>query len=312
MIAKLLRFVPLLTTVALACSAPVAGGAKTGAAPAGDGLIHATPALWAVKDADTTIFLFGTVHMLKDNVRWFEGDVKAAFDRSDTLVIEVSQDDPAKLAATFARLATNPNGPTVSQLLTPKQNARYAAALKTYSIPPEAMERVDPWLVAINLSVVPLMQLGYRQDLGADKVLEAAATQSGKQVIGLESAEEQLGIFDALPRDVQIDYLNATLEGLPEAEKEFATLIRNWSGGRADALARQMNESLKDTPELGKPLLLDRNVRWAAWIAKRMDQPGTVFVAVGAGHLAGKGSVIELLGQKRLKARRVGQKPSKH
>ena len=312
MIARLLRFMPLLTTVALGCSAPVSGGAKTGAAPPSDGLAHATPALWALKDADTTIYLFGTVHMLKPDVRWFEGDVKAAFDSADTLVIEVSQDDPAKLAATFARLATNPNGPTVSQLLTPKQNARYAAALKTYSIPREAMDRVDPWLVAINLSVTPLMQLGYQQDLGADKVLEASAAQSGKKVIGLESAEEQLGIFDALPRDVQINYLNATLEGLPEAEKEFATLIRNWSRGRADALAKQMNESLKDTPELAKPLLLDRNVRWAAWIEQRMDQPGTLFIAVGAGHLAGTGSVIELLAQKRLVVQRVGQRPTAH
>ncbi len=312
MMDKFLRLLPLLATAALACSAPVAGGAKTGTHMAEDGLVHATPALWAVRDADTTIYLFGTVHMLKANVRWFEGDVKAAFDSADTLVIEVSQDDPAKLAATFARLATNSQGPTVTQLLDPKQNARYAAALKTYSIPPEAMERVDPWLVAINLSVAPLMQLGYQQDLGADKVLEQAAAQSGKQVIGLESAEEQLGIFDGLPRKVQIDYLNATIEGLPEAEKEFATLIRNWSRGRADALAKQMNESLKETPELAKPLLLDRNARWAAWIGKRMDQPGTVFIAVGAGHLAGKGSVIELLGQKRLMVQRVGQTSSKH
>ncbi len=307
MIAKLVRFVPLLTTVALACSAPVAGGAKIGAAPASDGLIHATPALWAVQDADTTIYLFGTVHMLKPDVRWFEGDVKAAFDRSDTLVIEVAQGDPAKLATTFARLATNQGDPPASQALTPQQSARYAAALKTYHIPAEAMERVDPWLIAINLSVAPLLQLGYQQDLGADKLLEAAATQSGKQVIGLESAEEQLGIFDALPRKVQIDYLNATLEGLPEAEKEFTTLINNWSRGRADALAKQMNDSLKDTPELAKPLLLDRNVSWAAWIAQRMEQPGTVFIAVGAGHLAGKGSVIALLAQKRLIVNRIGK-----
>ena len=307
MIAKLIRFVPLLTTVALACSAPVAGGAKTGAAPASDGLIHATPALWAVQDADTTIYLFGTVHMLKPDVRWFEGDVKAAFDRSDTLVIEVAQGDPAKLATTFARLATNQGDPPASQALTPQQSARYAAALKTYHIPAEAMERVDPWLIAINLSVAPLLQLGYQQDLGADKLLEAAATQSGKQVIGLESAEEQLGIFDALPRKVQIDYLNATLEGLPEAEKEFTTLINNWSRGRADALAKQMNDSLKDTPELAKPLLLDRNVSLAAWIAQRMEQPGTVFIAVGAGHLAGKGSVIALLAQKRLIVNRIGK-----
>jgi uncharacterized protein YbaP (TraB family) len=305
MMDKFLRLLPLLATAALACSAPVAGGAKTGARVAGDGLVHATPALWAVRDADTTIYLFGTVHMLKADVRWFEGDVKAAFDSADTLVIEVSQDDPAKLAAAFARLAASDGGPPVSQSLTPKQSARYAAALKTYHIPAEAMDRVDPWLVAINPSVAPLMQLGYQQDLGADKVLEQAARQSGKTVVGLESAEEQLGIFDALPRTVQIDYLNATIEGLPEAEKEFATLIRNWSRGRADALAKQMNESLKDTPELAKPLLLDRNARWAAWIEKRMDQPGTVFIAVGAGHLAGKGSVIELLKGRRLVAQRV-------
>ena len=106
---------------------------------------------------------------------------------------------------------------------------------------------------------------------------------------------------------MQIDYLNATLEGLPEAEKEFTTLINNWSRGRADALAKQMNDSLKDTPELAKPLLLDRNVSWAAWIAKRMEQPGTVFIAVGAGHLAGKGSVIALLAQKRLIVNRIGK-----
>lgn len=312
MIGKALRFAPLLATVALACSAPVSGGAKAPKHQA-DGLIHATPALWVVSDADTTIYLFGTVHMLKPEVRWFEGNVKQAFDRSDTLVIEVAQDDPAKLAATFARLATNTDGPPTSQLLAPKERTRYSAALKTYHIPAEAMDRIEPWLVAINLSVVPLMQLGYQQELGADKLLEAAATKSGKTVIGLESAEEQLGIFDALPREVQIEYLNATLEGLPDAEQEFRVLIRNWSRGKSDALARQMNDSLDDIPELAKPLLLDRNTRWAEWIAKRMaTQPGTVLVAVGAGHLAGKGSVIELLGQKRLIVQRVGDGKTTH
>lgn len=312
MMDKFLRLLPLLATAALACSAPVVGGAKTGAVPPSDGLIHATPALWAVKDADTTIYLFGTVHLLKPDVRWFEGDVKAAFDSADTLVIEVSQDDPAKLAATFARLAPNTQGPAITELLNPKQLLRYEAALKQHELDRAESDRLDPWFMAIRIPIISLMKIGYQPDLGADKVLEAAAAQSGKAVVGLESAEEQLGIFDALPRDVQIDYLNATLEGLPEAEKEFATLIRNWSRGRADALAKQMNESLKDTPELAKPLLLDRNVRWTAWIEKRMDQPGTVFIAVGAGHLAGKGSVIELLGQKRRVVRRVGQTSSKH
>jgi len=301
MIAKLLRYIPLLATAALACSAPAVTG-KGGAEPA---VIHARPALWAVSDADTTIYLFGTVHMLRPEVHWFEGDVKQAFDRSDSLVVEVAKEDPAQLGPVIGRLAANTDGPKATELLNPKQRARYLAALKAYSLPPEAMDRYDPWYISINLSIIPLMQLGYSQDLGVDKVLEAAADRSGKPVMGFETAEEQLGFFDSLPRPVQVRYLDATVQELPQIKPEFAKLIRHWAGGKADALARQMNDSMKETPELAKPLLLDRNARWADWIEERMGQPGTVFIAVGAGHLAGKGSVTDLLAQKHFAVRRV-------
>lgn len=302
MVRALVRFIPLAATITLACSAPAVNGSGGAANPT---VIHASPALWVVSDSDTTIYLFGTVHMLKPEIQWLEGNVKRAFDRADTLVVEVAKDDPSKLADIATKLSLNTNGPAITQALSPRQRDRYLAALKTYSLPAQAMDRFDPWYVSITLSVIPLMQLGYRQDLGADKVLETAAGDAGKTIIGLETAEQQLGFFENLPSAVQIKYLNSTVKELPKVRPEFARLIRDWAVGKPEALAKQMNKSLEETPELAMPLLLDRNARWVEWIEKRMEQPGTIFMAVGAGHLAGTDSVIDLLERQHISVRRI-------
>tara|TARA_R110000782_G_scaffold78276_6_gene155278 strand:+ start:34975 stop:35940 length:966 start_codon:yes stop_codon:yes gene_type:complete len=304
------RCIPLLAIAALACSPPVAGEKTRNAqqeAPAA--AYHSSdPALWVLSDDDTTIYFFGSVHMLRPGVIWFDDEVKAAFDRSDELVLEVLKEDPARMAAIVGPLATNVDGPPTSSLLPPKIRALYMAALKEYNLPPQTMDRIDPWLVAINLSVSPLLRMGYRDDLGVEKILGDAAEASGKRVIGLETTEQQLGYFDTLPQKVQIAYLSSTVEDLPSTGKEFAKLMHNWQTGNARELAKQMNESLKETPEMAQALLYDRNARWVKWIVQRMEQPGTVFVAVGAGHLAGKGSVIDLLNKGNLTVRRVSKK----
>jgi len=297
---RFVNFLPLAATVTLACSTPVAS--KPPAVRSGD------PALWVVSDADTTIYLFGSVHMLKPDAVWFDDEVRAAFERSDTLVLEVAEEDPAKLAAVIAPMAANTSGEPTSAMLPPATRTRYLAALKRYRIPAAAMDSVEPWLVAINLSIAPLEELGYRQDIGVEKTLETAARAGGKTVLGLETSEQQLGFFDQLPPKVQVAYLATTVDELPKAEKEFAALMRHWLRGEPDKLAKMMNESIKSTPELAKPLLFDRNARWTDWITHRLDQPGTVFVAVGAGHLAGKGSVIDLLHGRALPVRRLSKR----
>ena len=290
----------------LALTLAACGSPQQSEASATPAVRSATPALWELKDEDTTIYLFGTVHMLKPGLTWFDDDIRAAFDRSDELVMEVVEpDDPTQIRSLVAKLAVNLDGPPVSSLLTPDEKTRYLKALADNNIPAAAMDRLDPWMVAISLSMAPLVRLGYDQSLGVEKTLEKTAHEEGKPVIGLETMEQQLGYFDSLPRKVQISYLNTTVEELPKVESEFDKLIRNWSDGRPDALAEQLNESLTSTPEMAQRLLYDRNANWVDWIAKRMDQPGTLFIAVGAGHLAGKGSVIDLLGKRHFTVRRV-------
>ncbi len=288
------------------------GSSKEREAPAAPAAVThvGSPALWELKDEDTTIYLFGTVHMLKPGINWFEGDIRNAFDRSDELVLEVVEADPAALAALVGKLAVNADGPTISSQLSPEEKVRYLKALAENEIPAAAMERLDPWMVAISLSVAPLARLGFDPNMGVEKTLEKTARAQGKRVSGLETTEQQLRFFDSLPQKVQIEFLNTTVAELANVESEFDRVILSWSQGKPEALAEQLNESMTATPEMAQRLLFDRNATWAEWIERRMEQPGTIFLAVGAGHLAGKGSLIDLLGKRHLTVKRVSETAS--
>lgn len=256
----------------------------------------AAPALWQVKDDDTTIYLFGTVHVMKPGVEWFKGRVKSAFDRSDELILEIREpEDPQAMAATMAGMAVARDGIKLSDRLSPEMRTKYQAAMTANSLPWQMFDAFNPWMAGMALSVQPLEKLGYKADLGAEKVLTDAARISGKKIGALETVEQQLGYFAGLPMEQQVSFLNATVDGLPDMDREFANLMAHWQQGEPDKLAAEMNESLEATPELARVLLFQRNANWARWIKERLAKPGIVFVAVGAGHLAGRESVQDQL-----------------
>ena len=172
-------------------------------------------------------------------------------------------------------------------------------------LPVPAFDRMNPWMAGMALAVAPLAKMGYQADLGAEKILRSAAVKAGKRVEALETVEQQIDFFATLPMEQQVAFLNATVDGLPEMETEFAALLRHWQAGDQKKLGKSMNESLVATPELAQILLIGRNATWAQWIKARMATPGTIFVAVGAGHLAGKGSVQDQLKTLGITARRI-------
>ncbi|AJP74205.1 TraB/GumN family protein [Sphingomonas hengshuiensis] len=267
----------------------------------------ADPALWVVRDADTTIYLFGTVHMLRPGMTWFDDGVRKAFDASDELVLELVMPPEAEMQALVAELGTTPGRPTLPEQLPPAAAARFRAALVEMGMAPDALDHAEPWLAATLLSSAPLRKLGYDDKDGAEQVLSAAAAQAGKPVIGLETARQQLGYFDTLPLPAQRALLVRTLEELPKAGEQIDAMVAAWSKGDPDALGALMNEDLDRSPELAQALLVNRNRNWAGWIQGRMEKPGTVFVAVGAGHLAGGASVQAELAKRGLKAERVAE-----
>lgn len=269
------------------------------ATPTGNG-----PALWKVADEDTTIYLFGTVHILPQGIEWYDATIAEALAGSDIIVTEIPM-DPASEAA-MGQLAqakgTLPAGTTLRSLLTAEQTTTYEAALAKIGAPPAAFDTYKPWLTGLTLSLIPLMQQGYTPGAGVEKVLLDKA--GDKPQGALETAEFQLGIFDGMEQSAQITFMMEAASGMDEVAPMLNRMVTEWAKGDADQLAEVMNEGMED-PAVADALLYSRNANWAEWIDARMDEPGTVFIAVGAGHLAGAKSVQDYLTEKGITVARV-------
>ncbi|MDE8650677.1 TraB/GumN family protein [Novosphingobium album (ex Liu et al. 2023)] len=264
----------------------------------------ARPALWKIADADTTIWLFGTVHVLPQGIDWFNGPVAAALDHSDELMTEIVAPAPADMQALVGQIAQLPQGQSLRAMLSPEEKSTYEAALSTMQVPVSLFDRYDIWYAAVGLSTLPLLQEGYATANGVEARLVAVAAAKGVKHAGLETPEYQIGLFDSLPPEAQRKYLNEVLAQLPTIRTDLKAMVAAWKAGNADELARLMNEGESD-PQLMEILLINRNRAWGKWIARRLERPGTVFVAVGAGHLAGPGSVQEQLTTAGIEVRRV-------
>jgi uncharacterized protein YbaP (TraB family) len=262
------------------------------------------PALWKVADADTTIYLFGTIHALPVSVQWLNGPVEQALAASDQLVTELPDTPPEEMQAAVASNAMLPAGKTLRALLSPAQKAKYEAALASFGAQPQAYDSVEPWFAAIALTSLPLLRDGYTAENGVEEKIAERAKALGKPRTGLETAAYQLHMFDSLPMEVQKNYLMEVIDGLPTIDKDLAAIIEQWKVGNAEKLADLLNDK-DDDPRMTAALLTGRNKVWTQWVKTRLDQPGTVFMAVGAGHLAGKDSVQEMLARSGVTVTRV-------
>ena len=299
----------LLLAAALAFAPAAAPAQTTPAAPAAPAarapLVDADPALWVVRDDDTTIYLFGTFHML-DGRPWFNDEVRTAFDASNEMVIEaIIPENPAELQPIIMRYAVDPQGRRLSQRLTAEQNAALTQALTSIGAPAAAFDIFEPWFVAMTLVAVATQQLGIDAANGPEAVLSRAARERRLSVGELEGVETQIRMFDTMPEEQQLAHLRQTLDSIDELDDMLAPMLAAWSTGNVDELVTIMNRMTAQDPALYRMLFTDRNARWAGWIQERLSRPGTVFVAVGAGHLAGSDSVQAALQARGIASARV-------
>jgi uncharacterized protein YbaP (TraB family) len=262
------------------------------------------PALWQVADKDTTIYLFGTVHALPQGKNWFDGRIERAFNASDELVTEIDMGNAAASAGALQTASQLPADQSLRALMSVDNRQQYEAALVGLGLPVEALDRYEPWFAAMTLSLMPLLRSGYDPQSGVEHSLGGRAGE--KKRAALETIEQQVALFDGLPQQAQLEYLDETVEKIPEATTTLDAMVAEWLEGDAVELANMLNAEMTD-PVLYDRLLTARNANWAGWIENRLEQPGTVFVAVGAGHLAGKGSVQDQLKQRGLPVKRIWQ-----
>lgn len=263
------------------------------------------PALWKVADEDTTIYLFGTVHALKPDVQWYDAEIDAALKSADTVVTEIKMDPESETAMQQMALQRGmfTDGTTLRSVLDEEQTAKYEAALTGMGIPAAAFDPFEPWMAGLTLTMLPLLQKGYDPNSGVDKVILGKSGETAKDA--LETVEFQLGIFDGMPQDQQIEFMISAAEGAGEAEATLDKMVAEWVEGDADGLAAVMNENMEGEG-FAEVLLYNRNANWAEWIESRLETtPGTVFIAVGAGHLAGERSVQDYLAERGIETTRV-------
>jgi uncharacterized protein len=286
----------LLSTATASCAKPAATKV---AAPA-------KPAMWKIADADTTIYLFGTIHVLPANYKWRTKAFDAAAAKADTLVLEVADlGDNTKTAEVFTRLAMSPNLPPVLDRVPADKRPGLKALIDKVGFPSSALARFESWAVAITLAGGMLKDLDLSPDNGVERKLTEEFTAAKKPIIGLETTELQLGIFDKLPQSAQDMFLAGLADEVEDPKAEFDAMLGAWTKGDDKAIATTFDDELRQSPELTDALLRNRNANWTAWLTKRLDTPGTVMVAVGAGHLAGVDSVQSMLAKQGVKVTRV-------
>jgi uncharacterized protein YbaP (TraB family) len=271
----------------------------------------ATPAMWVVKKGPTTVYLFGSVHVMKQDVHWETPKVEAAFKASPTLWLEIADTSVAAQAAMkpmILQMGLDAEHPLSSKISKEDMTA-LDSEMKSLGMPGEiVVDKMQPWLVYLTLSVLPDMKAGYDPGSGIDQVLQKQAEAAGKKIKGFETAEEQVKYLANFPQAEQVALVHDELEELPKSVEKTNEMMADWEHGDVDKIAAMDNDEMKAKhPELYQRLLVDRNAGMAHKIEGILNDPasGTVFVAIGAAHLAGPDSIQKLLEKDGFVAERV-------
>lgn len=280
---------PVLALLAACAPAPVA----------------AEPALWSVSDADSTIYLFGTAHAVRKDAGWRTGKINAAMKASTDLWLEIEEElgrDPAAMAPIIQRYGLDPARP-LSSKLSPAQNRKLAAALKSYGVPPAQLEPMRPWLAAVTIGTLPFAKAGLDPAAGADRTLRGVAVGEGDAIHGFETVEQQLRFLADFSEAEQIAFLESALDDAAEGPAQLAEISDAWEKGDMKTLDRIIVDEMKDEePALYRRLIVERNIAWAKRIRALLAGRGTTFVAVGVGHLVGPDSVQAQLAKAGIRA----------
>jgi uncharacterized protein YbaP (TraB family) len=298
----------LLAVVSLVASCGVSfskAWAQSDAAPTD---AASQPALWVVRDADSTIYLFGTMHLLKEGALWGGPAAQAALAQAQEVWTEIEV-DPAnegpKMLALIKQYGVDTQRP-LSSRIDPNRRPAYEAALKSIGSTPTNFDSMKPWLASITLSMIPSMRGGYQPDFGVENRIDAVAESAGKSMRWFETAAEQLRFFADLSESTQLQLLYDAIDALDEGPAALAELDAAWASGDIASLERLVIDDMRaNYPELYEALITRRNERWADVLAKELEGSGVDFVAVGAGHLVGPESVQAFLALKGISAVRL-------
>lgn len=256
--------------------------------------------LWKVTSETGTLYLQGSIHVLKADSYPLAPAIEEAYAKSEVLVLEADMAEMTspKTQQRIIAKAMLPDGDALQKELNAETYQKLEAACTGAGLPLAALEKFKPWFASITLTLVKMQKMGFDPNLGLDQYFYDKAKTDGKKVVGLESVNFQIDLFDSLATENPNDFIARTLADLEMLEEEVEDLLKAWTTGDIDAVGKLMAKSFEGYPEFYKTFVTDRNERWLKTLNGLLEKSKTHMVVVGAGHLPGKGGLLELLKQK--------------
>ena len=269
------------------------------------GVASAAPALWRVSDADSEIYLFGTLHALTPGAEWRTPAYDAAYAKAGALWFEADMErgDPTTVAAILERY-----GYDTQHRLSEKLDARDLKVLARQA-DVSRIEHLRPWAAALMLSMQPAMTRGVTLEAGADLTMTRAARQGAKQVRTFETLEDQARMFASLSERAEVRYLSGVIRERSQprlALRPPQSLEDAWLAGDLARLGPGLVGEMKaENPDFYDALLKGRNLAWAEKLTEAMAGAGVELVNVGALHMVGDDGLPTLMAARGFKVERV-------
>jgi uncharacterized protein len=263
------------------------------------------PAMWVIRDKDSTIYLIGTMHLLQHGTEWDSAKVKRAVTESTDLWLEVANvDDEAAITPLVTQYGIDLEN-KLSSKLSATQNEKLTKVAATYSVPLASLEILKPWVAVMMFSILPLQKAGFDPNAGIDRVLKAQAEAEGDKIHGFETAEQQIRFFAELPESEQISFLEETLDDAEKGVAQLEKLARAWIAGDNETLGNILVTEFKnEAPAVYEKFVVQRNIAWSQKIVEILKGSGVQQIAVGAAHLAGPDSLQVQLAKRGIKVER--------
>jgi uncharacterized protein YbaP (TraB family) len=280
----------LLLLFALCLNSPLAAQETKPAA----GKLHS---LWKVQGKQNTVYLLGSIHLLKKENYPLPAAMETAFTNCAVVVFEadLSAAEDLTLAMSLMSKSQLPEGQTLKDILSPDVYQSFTNHASQSPLPLEMLVRYTPGMAATTIEGLEMMRLGFDPELGLDMHFYKLARKDGKRIVPLESMDFQMGLLNGLSKEEGDWFMKQTLNGLDNVKTEVADMVKYWETGEGDKLAQLLDRGLKESATIYKRLVTDRNRNWIPKIEELARGDKNAIIIVGAGHLVGKEGLVELL-----------------
>ena len=261
---------------------------------------NAKSCLWKVTSEKGTLYLQGSIHVLTTESYPLAPAIEQAYTESVALVLEVDMKEMTKTETQqrIMQKAMLPGSKTLQDVLSPDTYQQFNSLCGEVGLPIITLEKFKPWFAATALALVKMKKMGFDPQHGLDKYFHDKAVADSKPVIGLESVDFQIDLFDSLSKSNPNDFIKHTLADLAVIDSEMEAMETAWRTGRIDTVGELVAEGFNGYPNFYKTFVTDRNKLWLETLERLLKEDKPHMVVVGAGHLPGKDGLLELLKKK--------------